>query len=95
MGRGYVQDRSQLHMLQFAYTKMTAGMVVHQHILVCSLDVTLFPPPVQGVLYTGQDSVLHNQILTEQATEPHPRNLQLFDWSRKSSAERRWRGGKN
>jgi hypothetical protein len=53
------------------------------------------PTPYQDILYTGQDSMLHNQILTEQATESHPRNIQVFYWSRKSSTKRRWRGGKN
>jgi len=69
-------------------------MVVYQHILLCSLEVTLFPAPVQGVLHTGQDSILHNQILIEQTTEPHPRNLQVFYLSRKSSTKRRWREGR-
>ena len=44
---------------------MTGGMVVYQHILLCSLEVTLFPAPVQRDLHTGQDSILHNQILIE------------------------------
>jgi len=96
IGRGYIWDRPQLHMLHFAYTRMTGGMVVYQHILLCSLEVTLFPTPVQWVLHTGQDSTLHNKILIEQATEPLPRNLQVFYLGRKSSTKRRWgRGEKN
>jgi len=62
-------------MLQFTYTRMTGGMVVYQHLLLYSLYITLFPVPVQGVLYTGQVSMLHNQILTEQVAETYPRNI--------------------